>query len=70
MKLVYGFVPQEGTIQNMIDEKALRLARQIVGRTSVSMKLEDQENSSDRIAKAVKERAEELKRENPKLLWD
>lgn len=70
MKLVYGFVPLEGTIREMIDDQALRLARQIVGRTATSMKLEDQENTSARLAKAVDERAEELKRETPKLLWE
>lgn len=70
MKLVYGFVPIEGSVQDMIDDRALALARQIVLRTWASMKLEDQENASERLQKAIKERAEELKRELPKLLWD
>jgi len=34
------------------------------------MKLEAQQNSAERIEKAIRERAEEIKREMPKLLWD
>jgi predicted DNA-binding mobile mystery protein A len=70
MQLVYGFVPQDGTLEALINKRALELARQIVLRTSRSMKLEDQENTPERLEKAIKERAEELKSEMPKLLWD
>lgn len=69
MKLVYGFVPLEDSVQEMINKRALELAREIVMRTSMSMKLEDQENSKKRIEKAIKERAEDLISETPKLLW-
>ena len=34
------------------------------------MKLEDQENSEQRIKKAINERATILKHEIPKILWD
>jgi hypothetical protein len=34
------------------------------------MKLEDQENSKERIQQAIAELAEELRREMPKALWD
>lgn len=70
MQLVYGFVPSGGTLEELINKKALELARQIVLRTSRSMKLEDQENAPERIEKAIQERAEELKSDSPKLLWD
>jgi predicted DNA-binding mobile mystery protein A len=70
MELVYGFVPIEGTLHNHIERKAESLASKIVYRTSHSMKLEDQENSQQRLAKAIQERKEEIIREMPKALWD
>lgn len=70
MELVYGFVPIDGTLENHIERKAERLASTIVLRTSHSMKLEDQENTAKRIAKAIQERKEEIIREMPKALWD
>lgn len=70
MTLVYGFVPKDGSLDHLIDRKARELATKIVARTSTTMKLEDQENSEQRIQKAIEQRADELKRELPKMLWD
>jgi len=70
MELVYGFVPKDGSLDALLDRKAHELAIRIVRMTSTSMKLEDQQNSKTRIEKAIKERANQLKREKPKLLWD
>ena len=70
MQLVYGFVPKDGSLDALIDRKAKELAKQIVLRTSNTMKLEDQENSKARIEKAIEERATEIKNEMPKTLWD
>ncbi len=70
VELVYGLVPKDGSLEALIDRKARELAIQIVSRTSNTMKLEDQENSQERIKKAIDERADELKREMPKVLWD
>ena len=70
MKLVYGFVPEKGSLESIIEERAYELAREIVTRTSVSMKLEDQENNPSRIKKAITEKANELKTEMPRYLWD
>jgi predicted DNA-binding mobile mystery protein A len=70
MQLVYGFVPNDGSLEELIDRKAKELATQIVQRTSNSMKLEDQENSKQRIEKAIEERATIIKNEMPKTLWD
>jgi len=70
MQLVYGFVPKEESLEKMIEKKAYDIAKEIVQRTSHSMMLEDQENSGQRIEKAIKERAEEILYERPKLLWD
>ena len=70
MQLIYGFVPNDGSLEALIDRKAKELATQIVQRTSNSMKLEDQENSKQRIEKAIEERANIIKNEMPKTLWD
>lgn len=70
MKLVYGFVPEDGSLDTLIDRKAKELATQIVLRTSNTMKLEDQENTRERIEKAIEERAAEIKNEMPKALWN
>lgn len=70
MQLVYGFVPVDGSLEELISRKAREMATQIVLRTSNSMKLEDQENSKQRIEKAIEERAAVIKNEMPKNLWD
>ena len=70
MQLVYGFVPKDGSLDALIERKAMELARQIVLRTSNSMKLEDQENSAERIENAIQEKAATFKSEMPKVLWD
>lgn len=70
MKLVYGFIPKDQSIEDMIEKRANEVAQDIVLRTSNTMKLEDQENSSVRIQKAITNRAEEIKRKMPKYLWD
>jgi predicted DNA-binding mobile mystery protein A len=70
MKLVYAFVPKDASMERMIERKAYEMAIDIVQRTSLTMKLEDQENSPERLQQAVKELAEQLQRELPKSLWD
>jgi predicted DNA-binding mobile mystery protein A len=70
MKLVYGFVPTDGSLEALIDRKAKEAATKIVMRTSANMKLEGQENNKQRIQKAIEERADEFKRELSKVLWD
>jgi predicted DNA-binding mobile mystery protein A len=70
MELVYGFVPKEETLEKYIESKARVLAEKIVARTSNTMKLEDQENTNERIKKAIEERTLIIKQELPKALWD
>jgi predicted DNA-binding mobile mystery protein A len=70
MKLVYGFLPLDGSFEKMIENKALIVARKIVLRTDTTMKLEDQQVSKERLEKAIKELAEEIKNDMPKYLWD
>jgi predicted DNA-binding mobile mystery protein A len=70
MQLVYGFVPNDGSLDALIEKRATELATQIVMRTANTMKLEDQANSKKRIETAIRERAVAIKNEMPKILWD
>ena len=70
LKFVYGFVPNAGSLDQMIENRALEIATKIVERTSTTMKLEDQANSKERIENAIKERASEIINKTPKILWD
>lgn len=70
MQLVYGFIPIDNSLEDLINRKAKELAVKIVSRTSNTMKLEDQQNSNERISKAIQERTIEIKNEMPKSLWD
>ena len=70
MQLVYGFVPNDGSLDALIEKRATELATKIVMRTSNTMKLEDQGNSGERIKKAITERTAEIKNKMPKILWD
>jgi predicted DNA-binding mobile mystery protein A len=70
LKLVYALVPKNGNIDDLIQIKAETLAQKIVLRTNQNMKLEDQGIGDEKIAKTIKELADEIKREMRKSLWD
>lgn len=70
MQLVYGFVPNDGSLDALIEKRATELATQIVMRTATTMKLEGQANSDKRLKAAIKERAAVITNEMPKMLWD
>jgi len=70
MKFVYGFIPKNKTLHKMIEERAKILAEDIVRRTSITMKLEDQENEPERIRKAIQEKTKSIVETMPKQLWN
>ena len=70
LQFVYALLPKEASIETIIEKRALQVAREIVMRTSHSMKLEEQENREERLQRAIKDRAEQIKQEMPKYLWD
>lgn len=70
LQFVYGFLPKESSIEKMIDKRAKQVARDVVMRTSHTMKLEEQENREERLQQAIKNRSDILKQEMPKHLWD
>jgi predicted DNA-binding mobile mystery protein A len=70
MKFVYGFIPIDGSIEELISIESEKLARKIVLRTNQHMKLEDQGIGDEKIYKAIKDLAIEIKREVRKSIWD
>jgi len=70
MKLVYGFVPLDGSLQKMIDKRAIDIATKIVARTANTMKLEDQAVSQAMLKKSIKAKAQEIKQKSLKALWE
>lgn len=70
MKLVYMFLPKDGSLEKLIERKANEVAKKIVLRSSTTMKLEDQENSNEHVKEAIQELTDELKRQIPGTLWD
>lgn len=69
MRLVYAIVPKDGSLEKLIERRALIVAKEIVMRTHQTMKLEGQAVSEERLNEAIAEKAEELRREMPKQLW-
>lgn len=70
MELVYGFVPKGGSVVHLVEEKARKMATDLVMRTSHNMNLEDQAVSYQRLNKAIEERTKEIMHQLPKALWD
>ncbi len=70
MKLVYGFIPKEQSIEKMIEKRALEIAKDVVIRSSSTIQLGVKENSKVRLEKEIRKRAAEIKMEMPKYLWD
>lgn len=70
MRLVYGFVPKDGDLENLIQQKAEDLARKIVLRTNQNMLLEDQGIGKPKLDAAIDELAYEIKREMRRSMWD
>ena len=70
MKLVYGFVPIDGSLEALIEKKAKALAYEIVSRANTTMILEDQQIPYERLQKSIDQRTQQFKDEIPKVLWD
>ena len=70
MRFVYGFVPLQGSIDALIDQKANELAKLIVLRTNQTMMLENQATGEKNIERAITELASEYKKKITRSLWD
>lgn len=70
LNFVYGYVPKDRTIENLIQIKSEKLARKIVLRAHQNMSLEDQGIKDEKVKDSIVELAVEIKREMKKSLWD
>jgi hypothetical protein len=70
IKFVYGFIPEDNSLESMIEERACRLAEMIVTRSSIQMNLEGQGVSEERIKRSIDDLIYDYTREVPKILWD
>ena len=68
LQFIYAFIPRDSSLEKMIEKRAQHVAREIVMRTSQTMKLENQENREERLRKAIEDRVEHIKQEIPKYL--
>jgi len=70
LQFVYGFIPKEGSINNLVHSKAKKLAQKIILRTNHNMKLEGQGIGDEKIETLINDLTEEIKREMKKSLWE
>ena len=70
MKFVYGFIPEDNSLDSLIEKRARKLAEMIVTRSSIQMNLEDQGVSEESIKRSIDDMIYDYKREVPKILWD
>lgn len=70
LRLTYGFYSPDKSLKKIIDDRAYKMAEQIVARTHKTMQLENQANSKARLKRAIKERAKEIVDKNTKSLWN
>jgi predicted DNA-binding mobile mystery protein A len=70
LKLVYGLVPKEQSLDKMIEQRAFQMAKDIVLKTFHTMHLEDQGIDQEALKDAIKNRTRKIKNELPKKLWE
>lgn len=70
MKFVYGFVPIDGSIEQLIERKSRALAEKIILRTNHNMMLEDQEIGKEGLEKAIDDLTNEIKSQLKRKIWD
>lgn len=70
MRFVYGFVPNHGSISNLLDKKSHELAKKIIQRTDHTMMLEDQATDIEYLDGAVEELAAQIRQELRRSIWD
>lgn len=73
--LFYMFIPKDKDLadkplQKMVENQAREIARDIVGRTSTTMMLEDQQTTRESQAEGIEELTQKIKSALPRYLWD
>jgi len=67
--LVYALKPRK-TVEEMVRDRAKQKAQNLVNKTDVQMKLEEQQLSSEKLKSQVDYEVERLVREMPRDLWE
>jgi predicted DNA-binding mobile mystery protein A len=70
MKLIYGFVPIDGSIDSLVARKSKVLAEKIILRTNHNMMLENQQICEEKLKSAIDDLANEIEIELRKSIWD
>ena len=70
MKLVYVLLPEEGSIESMVEARALQLAREYVSDAVQDLTEQEREQAQDRLEKAVLIKALELRGNMGRRFWD
>jgi predicted DNA-binding mobile mystery protein A len=70
LKFVYGYVAKDGSVAQLVNVQAERVATKIVMRTYNSMILEEQGINEEKIKDAISELTEEISSDVKRILWD
>jgi len=69
-RLVYAFVPRQGSLDAMVRRQAELTATRLVSEVEQTMALEDQRRDSEALRKEIQFRAAELARKPDSHLWE
>lgn len=69
MKFIYAFIPHQ-SLEEMVRDRARKIARQQIAQVNKTMRLEDQELSTEEKAKAFDDLVQKILIDDPKGLWD
>ena len=67
--LVYSFVPK-GSFEEVLQNRARRIAAEIIGKVDHTMRLEAQNLQSDTLNEEIENLAAQILREQHKIIWD
>lgn len=70
IKFVYGYVPIDGSIEELVERKAKRLATEMVLSTYERIPLYDLDNSREIIKNEIDLKMKEIMLELPQILWE
>jgi len=68
-QFTYAVIPEK-SLEEIVDEQALRMARKVVEKTSHTMALEDQQSSEKERLAQIEDVARDLKKKRPSVIWE
>ena len=68
--LVYSFIPKGGSLENVLQVRARAAAAKVIGKVDHTMRLEAQNLRADKLDDEIENLAEQILRENHKIIWD